>query len=93
MGKYKIQIEKAAQNDLKKHLKSGNKINIKRIDKIILELSKHPFSGIGKPEALKYELSGKWSREINKKDRLIYQVSESNKTVFVLSAMGHYSDK
>lgn len=38
--------------------------------KILEELAESPFEGIGKPEALKYELSGLWSREINKKDRL-----------------------
>jgi 23S rRNA (cytosine1962-C5)-methyltransferase len=52
-----------------------------------------PYLGIGKPEALKYELSGFWSRKINQKDRMIYKVEEDIVTVFVISAMGHYSDK
>jgi toxin YoeB len=49
--------------------------------------------GIGQPEALKYELSGFWSRKINQKDRLIYKVEEDIVTVFVISAMGHYNSK
>lgn len=75
------------------HLKSGNKANIKRIEKILEELTQTPFEGTGDPEALKHELTGFWSREINKKDRLIYKVEEEIVTVFVISAMGHYSDK
>ncbi|MFV8326137.1 Txe/YoeB family addiction module toxin [Flavobacterium sp. ZS1P14] len=57
------------------------------------ELGKTPFEGVGKPEPLKHQLAGYWSREINKKDRLIYRVEENIVTVFVVSAMGHYSDK
>lgn len=75
------------------HLKSGNKANIKGIEKILEELTQTPFVGIGKPEPLKYQLSVFWSREINKKDRLIYKVEEDIVTVFVIAAMGHYSDK
>ena len=40
------------------------------------DLSIHPTMGEGKPEELKYELSGFWSRQINKKDRLIYQIND-----------------
>lgn len=47
MGKYKIEFEKQALNDLKKHKKAGDKATIKKIDKIILELSKCPYTGTG----------------------------------------------
>jgi toxin YoeB len=47
-----------------------------------------PFSGIGKPEALKHELSGKWSRRITQSDRLIYEIA-GNK-IYVFSLRGHY---
>jgi toxin YoeB len=93
MGKFRLKIEELAELDLKKHYKSGNQASIKKIGKILKELSETPFEGVGKPEALKHELSGYWSREINLKDRLIYKVDENIVTVFVLSAMGHYSDK
>jgi len=57
------------------------------------ELEDHPYVGTGNPEPLKHELSGKWSRRINQKDRMVYEVKEKIVTVEVLSAMGHYSDK
>ena len=93
MGKYKIKVGKTAQRDLKAHLKSGDKPTILKIEKIFLELATYPYSGIGNPEQLKYELSGYWSRRINKKDRLIYKVEENVVTVLVISARGHYFDK
>ena len=93
MGKFGIKIEKLAENDLKKHLKVGNKATISKINKILIELSIHPYTGTGQPEQLKYELQGYWSRRINQKDRMIYKVQENIVTVFVISAMGHYSDK
>lgn len=93
MGKYTIKIEKLAEDHLKKHLKSGNVANIKKIEKIFFELSETPFAGVGNPEPLKYELTGYWSRKINLKDRLIYKVEEEIVSVLVISALGHYYDK
>lgn len=93
MGKYIVTFEPKAQKEIKEHYKTGNQASIKKIAKILIELSETPFEGIGNPEALKYQLSGFWSREINKKDRLIYKVEEDIVTVFVIAAMGHYSDK
>jgi len=58
-----------------------------------VELENTPFHGIGKPEKLKHQFSGLWSRRINQKDRLIYKVNEKIVTIFIVSAMGHYSDK
>ncbi|RKR83264.1 toxin YoeB [Mucilaginibacter gracilis] len=75
------------------HFKAGDRATIKKIEKILIELTESPYTGIGKPEALKYELSGFWSRRINQKDRLIYKVEEDVVTVFVISAMGHYHTK
>lgn len=93
MGKFRLKIEKLAELHLKKHFKAGNQASIKKISTILEELTETPYQGVGKPEALKHELTGFWSREINKKDRLIYKVNEDIVTVFVISAMGHYSDK
>lgn len=93
MGEFRVKIEKLAEEDIRKHLKSGNKSAIKKIEKILIELSVHPFEGEGQPEKLKFDLQGFWSRRINQKDRLIYKVEEEIVTVFVISAMGHYSDK
>ncbi len=93
MGKFRVKIEELAEGDFKRHLKSGNKASIKKIEKILLELSIHPYTGTGQPEQLKYDLQDCWSRHINQKDRMIYKVKKDVVTVFVLSAMGHYSDK
>lgn len=90
MGKYQVIIKSTAEKDLLAHKKSGDTASIKKILKILNELSEHPFTGIGNPEQLKYELSGYWSRRINKKDRLIYEVNQDIVTVYVVSAIGHY---
>ena len=74
-------------------MKSGDKASIKKIEKILIELTETPYAGIGNPEPLRYETSGFWSRKVNQKDRLIYKVDENIVTVLVLSAMGHYNQK
>ncbi|MFC3561667.1 Txe/YoeB family addiction module toxin [Pedobacter jamesrossensis] len=93
MGKYSVVLEKIAEKQIKSHFKSGDKASIKKINQIFEELKSNPYSGTGSPEALKYSLSNFWSRRINQKDRLIYKVEENIVTVFIISAMGHYSDK
>lgn len=93
MGKFRVEIEELAKIHIEKHLKSGNKAIIKKLEKIIVELTETPYSGIGNPEALKNNLSGYWSRRISQKDRLIYKVEENTVTVFVIAALGHYSNK
>ena len=93
MGKFRIEIEELADKHLKMHYKAGNQANIKKIAKILKQLTETPFEGIGNPEPLKHKLTGFWSREINKKDRLIYKVEENIVTIFLISDIGHYSDK
>ncbi|TDG37735.1 Txe/YoeB family addiction module toxin [Pedobacter changchengzhani] len=93
MGKYSIVLEKNAEKQIKLHFKSGNKASIKKINQIFDELVSNPYFGTGEPEALKYSLSNFWSRKINQKDRMIYRVDENIVTVFIIAAMGHYSDK
>ena len=91
MGEYIIEVKDVARIHLLKIYKSGNQATIKKVEKIIIELSIHPATGIGNPEQLKHQLSGFWSRRINKKDRLIYEIiEEPDKKVVVISALGHY---
>ncbi len=59
-----------------------------RIIKLIKEVQKDPFSGTGKPEPLKHELSGCWSRRIDKEHRLVYQVKEDK--IRILACRYHY---
>jgi len=49
---------------------------VSRINKLIKETMREPFEGIGKPEPLKHNLAGYWSRRINEEDRMIYKVTE-----------------
>jgi toxin YoeB len=88
--KYRIIFTKRADSDINLILKSGNKADIAKFRNILNELESHPTTGSGKPELLKYELSGYWSRRINKKDRLVYQILEDEVIVVVVSALGHY---
>ena len=66
--------------------KTAEKIKI-----LLRELQEHPFTGTGKPEALKYQFRGAWSRRINHKDRLVYQVDGDIVTVIVLAMRYHYT--
>lgn len=93
MGKFRLEIEEIARKDLAKHFKVGDKATITKIETILKELTEHPTNGTGKPEKLKHDLKGYWSRRINQKDRIVYRVQENIVTVFVVSAMGHYDDK
>ena len=93
MEKYSIRLEKQAKKDLMKLYKSGQKLDVKKVEQILLELEKHPRTGIGNPERLKYKDGEFWSRSINKKDRIIYEILEDFVLVIVLSALGHYEDQ
>lgn len=81
-----------ARKDLDFWIKSGNKNILNKISVLIQDIQLHPFEGIGKPEQLKYQLSGKWSRRINQEHRIIYKVTEENtiEILDILSLKGHY---
>ncbi len=65
-----------------------NKVIAKIIVQLIDAIKQNPFKGIGKPEPLKHQLSGYFSRRINKEHRLIYSVKDD--IIFIFSARGHY---
>lgn len=77
-----------ANDDLQFWKKSGNVSVQKKITELIADISAHPKTGIGKPEELKHELSGLWSRHIDRKNRIVYQIFETE--VHILSLKGHY---
>lgn len=60
---------------------------LKKINRLIQDIEREPFIGIGKPEPLKHHLAGKFSRRINEKDRLIYSVDD--KTIYLFSLKNH----
>ncbi|MBO4476583.1 MAG: Txe/YoeB family addiction module toxin [Bacteroidales bacterium] len=57
------------------------------------ELSEHPRIGKGKPEPLSGYRSGQWSRRINYRHRMVYEIQDTVVKVYVLSSYGHYDDK
>ena len=61
---------------------------LKRINQLIRDIERDPFSGIGKPEPLRGNLSGMWSRRIDHTNRLVYEVSGD--TLMLHSAKDHY---
>ncbi len=93
MGKFEVILSEKAKKDLLAIERSGDKVSIKKVEAIIAELYIHPETGTGKPERLKFELAGYWSRRINKKDRLVYFIENKIVTVTIVSAIGHYGDK
>ena len=69
-------------------LQKNDKKLLKRANLLIKETIRNPFDGIGKPEPLKANLSGYWSRRINSEHRLVYEVSEEELTI--ISCRFHY---
>ena len=59
-----------------------------RINELLKDISRNPFSGIGKPEPLKYKYKGYWSRRINEEHRLIYQARENE--ILIAKCRFHY---
>lgn len=63
----------------------------KRINKIIKDIERNHFEGIGKPEPLKHEFQGFWSRRIDEINRLVYRIEED--TLIIAQCRTHYGDK
>jgi toxin YoeB len=81
-----------AVEHLKYWKQTGNNAIQNKIQQLIIAIQENPFEGIGKPEPLKHELSGSWSRRINREHRIIYQIFDQNKIVIleIQSLKGHY---
>lgn len=90
---YFIELSKDAQQHLDEWKKSGQKKVLKKIYDLFDELRDHPSTGTGQVEQLKGNLSGLWSRRIDKSSRMIYSIEDDKVIVTVLSLKGHYGDK
>ncbi|WP_090629011.1 Txe/YoeB family addiction module toxin [Parapedobacter indicus] len=77
-----------AIDDLTYWQRTGNKPVLKKISQLTKAIIESPYTGIGKPEPLKYDLSGKWSRRINHVDRYVYKIEAEQ--LIVYSLKGHY---
>ncbi len=82
------QIEKQAWEDYLYWQKTDKKI-LEKINALAEEVIRHPFIGTGKPEALKAELSGFWSRRINEEHRLVYTIQGTQ--LIIAQCRYHYS--
>jgi len=85
--KRKILLTPVAKEDLHFWELNNSKMIIK-INSLLEAILENPENGIGKPEKLKYELSGSWSRRISHKDRIVYQVEAD--AIIVLQLRDHY---
>ena len=77
-----------AKNDFEFWKKSGNKTILKKIS----EIQENPYEGIGKPEQLKHNLAGIWSRRLDREHRIVYEILNENtiEILNILSLKGHY---
>lgn len=82
-----IRFDRAAWDDFLYWLGSDRK-TARRITRLIAEIQREPFTGIGKPEPLRGELSGYWSRRIDDEHRLVYRADDHE--VRILKARHHY---
>ena len=82
-----LEFDQNAFDDLQWWVENDRKQALK-IMKLIQEIQRDPFSGLGKPEPLKHELSGCWSRRITQEHRLIYEVK--NEKIRILACRYHY---
>lgn len=67
---------------------NADKAMLKRINRLIEEIKRNPFEGIGKPESLKHHLSGFWSRRIDERHRLVYAIEDE--TLLIAQCRDHY---
>ena len=87
---YRIVLTEQAKEDYLFWKSSGNKSILNKIVRLLEDMSAHPYIGIGKPEALKYSLSGYWSRRINSEQRIVYLVLEDVIEIEVMAMRYHY---
>ena len=67
---------------------ANDRAMVTRINRLINEARRTPFSGIGKPEALKHQLAGHWSRRITDEHRLVYAIEDNQ--IVIIAARHHY---
>ncbi|HEY5462122.1 MAG TPA: Txe/YoeB family addiction module toxin [Hanamia sp.] len=86
--RYGNRIFTRSKNDIAFWKRSGNIVVLKKIRTLLENIQETPYHGLGKPESLKFELAGKWSRRINHEHRLVYEVLSDK--IIIHSLRGHY---
>jgi toxin YoeB len=90
---YKIEFRNEAIEQLEQLRKGDKNAYIKCFD-LVLAIASDPREGIGKPERLKgFDDAEVYSRRVNDKDRILYEIDETQKEVTIISCKGHYNDK
>ena len=84
---FQIVLTKSAQKHITAHKRSGKEALCQKIENLLLELAEHPREGTGKPEMLKGDLAGYWSRRIDCEHRMIYFIDDEIVTVTIISAL------
>jgi toxin YoeB len=85
----KIKFHEIAWNDYLDWQRT-DKAMLRRINQLIRDIQREPLDGIGKPEPLKHDLSGYWSRRIDDVNRLVYQVEVEGDVLTIIQCRGHY---
>ena len=88
---YELLFSSEAERDIS-ILKKSEPQAYSKLVKLLVELIEHPKTGTGKPKLLRH-LDGIYSRRITDKHRLVYSINDTEITVLVISASGHYDDK
>ncbi len=83
----KIILSKKAEDDLE-YWKQNDAKKFAKIKLLISDIISHPYSGLGKPEALRFELAGKWSRRIDHEHRLLYEIKDER--IIIHQCRFHY---
>jgi toxin YoeB len=83
-----IKFTPKADEDLYYWKNTNNAQVLRKIRTLLEDIQINAFYGLGKPEPLKHNFSGQWSRRINKDNRLIYEIKNSE--IYVYSLRGHY---
>jgi len=67
-----------------------DKKTLRKLNNLIKDIERSPYEGIGKPEPLKHDLSGWWSRQIDESNRIVYRIKDDN--LEISQCKGHYDD-
>jgi toxin YoeB len=70
------------------HWVENDKTTLRKLNRLIMECQRHPYEGTGKPEALKGDFAGHWSRRIDREHRLVYRVEGD--TLIIVQCRYHY---
>jgi toxin YoeB len=90
---YRIEFRNEAISHLEQLRRGDKNAYVKSFD-LVLAIANDPREGIGKPERLKgFDDAEVYSRRINDKDRLLYEIEEDSKIITIISCKGHYGDK